>query len=308
MHRKRFAAALASAVAAGCLLGAPAGARADGLTAAMDATGVTIRAPHGPALRYRASDVPFKPYVAELYTPSGVQILRDSPHDHKHHHALMFAVAAAGVDFWAETPACGKQLGRSLEASRTGSGAQLSQELAWVGPGASEPVLLEKRTVEVLDGELPATLLTWRSRLAPPPGTASVTLTGSHYFGLGMRFVTSMDQGGRFFNPENIEGPIVRGSERVTPVRWMAYAAEADGKPVTVALFDSPANPRHPATMFTMAPFAYLSATLNLWKEPLTVAADSPLDLRYGVALWDGHPAPEQVESLYRLWVGKTKE
>ena len=62
-----------------------------------------------------------------------------------------------------------------------------------------------------------------------------------------------------------------------------------DGKPVTVAIFDHPKNLRHPAKMFTMStPFAYLSATCNVWKEPITIKAGKPLDLRYGVAVWDG--------------------
>ena len=45
-------------------------------------------------------------------------------------------------------------------------------------------------------------------------------------------------------------------------------------KRTTVAVFDHPTNPRHPATMFTMPNFAYISATLNLMKEPLKVEID----------------------------------
>ncbi len=95
-------------------------------------------------------------------------------------------------------------------------------------------------------------------------------LDGHHYYGLGMRFLTSMDSGGRFFNSSKQPGEVVRGSERLVAAKWCAYTAKADGKPVTVAIFDHPSNPRHPNKMFTMTPpFAYLSATLNLWKEPL---------------------------------------
>ncbi|HUT12972.1 MAG TPA: hypothetical protein VMY42_20925, partial [Thermoguttaceae bacterium] len=66
-----------------------------------------------------------------------------------------------------------------------------------------------------------------------------------------------------------------------------------------------PRNPRHPATMFTMPRgFAYLAATLNLSKEPLTVEAKQPLELNYGVALWDGEIEVAEVEELYRRWVG----
>ena len=149
-----------------------------------------------------------------------------------------------------------------------------------------------------------ATLVEWRCRLQPPPGKDSIVLTGHHYHGLGMRFLPSMDTGGRFFNADDKIGEIVRGDERLTPAKWCAFTAKADGKPVTVAIFDHPQNPRYPARMFTMSkPFAYLSATRNEWKEPLVVKADKPLELRYAVALWDGEVDKATVEKLYQRWL-----
>ena len=118
-----------------------------------------------------------------------------------------------------------------------------------------------------------------------------------------MRFLTSMDSGGRFFNSTGQPGDVVRGSERLVAASWCAYTASADGKPVTVAIFDHPSNPRHPNQLFTMTPpFAYLSATLNLWKEPLTLKAGTKLKLSYAVAAWDGETSAEQIESLYDKW------
>ena len=69
-------------------------------------------------------------------------------------------------------------------------------------------------------------------------------------------------------------------------------------------MFDHPGNVRHPATWFTMEkPFAYISATLALHKEPLKIMAGKPLVLRYGVVLWDGQVRPEQIEKAYGLWL-----
>jgi hypothetical protein len=96
---------------------------------------------------------------------------------------------------------------------------------------------------------------------------------------------------------------VVRGDERLTPSRWCAYTAVADGKPVTFSMFDHPKNVR-PALWFTMAaPFGYLSATINLWKEPYALEAGKPLTFSYGVALWDGKVAAKDVEALYRRWL-----
>ncbi|NLE40081.1 MAG: hypothetical protein GX621_18855 [Pirellulaceae bacterium] len=277
---------------------------------AKDDEKVTVKVDGRPVMEYRHGNVPFKPCAAKLYTPGGVQILRDSPHDHKHHHALMFALTADGVDFWAETPGCGSQKSRGIGPFESHDAAgcstrRFSQALQWTEPKQGKVVLIERRTIETarVDGQRPVTLVTWRGELSVPPGKDSVELAGSHYFGLGMRFVETMDKGGRFIHSTGEPGPIVRGTERLTPNRWCAYTAEANGKPVTVAIFDHPKNPRHPNKMFTMTePFAYLSATLNLWKEPLSLKPDRPLVLCHGVALWDGTVEPAEIESVYRKW------
>jgi len=120
--------------------------------------------------------------------------------------------------------------------------------------------------------------------------------------------VESMDKVGTFFNASDAEGEGVRGTEKLTRATWCAYTAEADGKPVTVAMFDHPDNARHPAYWFTMYdPFSYLSATLNLWKEPMTLKTGQPLTLRHGVALWDGRIDKDTVEKAYQRWLAATK-
>ncbi|MEN8165431.1 MAG: DUF6807 family protein, partial [Acidobacteriota bacterium] len=179
------------------------------------------------------------------------------------------------------------------------NGATISHNLHWMAPNASDVLLIESRTVEVVKTKKPGpTLLVWNCRLAPPPGKKSVTLTGSTYFGLGARFVESMDAGGRFQNADGKTGVEDTNDKRSA---WCAYSAKADGKPVTVAIFDCPKNPRHPATWFTMdARFAYLAATLNLSKQPLGVEAGKPLELRYGVALWDGQVSKDQIDATFR--------
>lgn len=277
-----------------------------------DASTVSISFDGSPVLVYRYGDAPFKPYVKELYTPAGVQILRDSPHDHVHHRGLMFGLQVNGADYWGEHARSGKQRNAGLAVRQDISSDGVShvscisctQTLRWTPPGEEQPVLAERRTIEArFDKGLRATLLTWQTELKPEPGRKSITLTGTHYDGLGIRFVESMDKGGRFLYACDQPGPIVRGTERVTATRWCAYSAVADGKPVTVALFDHPANPRRPAGMFSMAGhFAYLSVTPNVWKRPMTIEADKPLHLRYGVALWDGKVERDEIEQTYKTW------
>lgn len=283
-------------------------AQASPLKIDKDATTVKVTEGDRPLLTYRYGDAPFKPYIKTLCTPAGLQILRDSPADHIHHRGVMYAVEVNKVDFWSETAKSGKQVHVSLETSEGRSSVRVIQQLNWVPPGAEKPVLVEERVIEVY-GEGGARLLTWRAKLRPAEGQEKVTITGSHYQGLGLRFVQSMDGLDKFLHAAGDPGPVVRGSERVTSSAWSAYTAPAEGKPVTVAVFDHPKNLRSSAGMFTMfKPFSYLAATPNVWKNPFELKAGETLDLRYGVAAWDGEADREAIEKLHKTWMGLAGE
>ena len=270
---------------------------------------VAVSSDGRPVLRYLFAPAQFKPYVDELYSPAGAQVLRDAPADHKHHHGLMFAVNVEGVEFWGrEDEKCGKQISRGVEgvkaASVDGRGeSRFTQRLDWVAPDG-RVLVRECRTVCVHSRrDLGATVVSWHSRLEPADGRDSVELSGRNYLGLGVRFVQSMDANGTLVVPGGVAPETDKAGHELYDVPWIAYVASADDKPVTVALFDSPSNPRYPARMFTMnRPFAYLSATLGLEKVRLPLLAGKPLDLRYGVAVLDGPAEAHRIESLYKQW------
>jgi hypothetical protein len=258
-------------------------------------------------LSYKHIQLPYKPYVERFATPAGVNVLRDAPKDHRHHHGLMFGVGAEGVSFWAEDAEAGRQFTRSSYSTAPHSAgewqyARSRQRIIWETP-ADRPLLAEKRTFDVyFGGDLDASLLTWQTELAVHEGheAEQVRLEGRAYYGLGMRFVESMDTGGQFFNADGAFG--VAGTNDVKS-DWCAYAGVTEGKPVTVAVFDHPDNPRSPARWFTMDdPFAYLSATAGLHHEEMTLAKGETLVFRYGVALWDGHVDAGRVGELYARW------
>lgn len=275
------------------------GAKTDGVTLTFLDGGKVV-------FRYRYGGVPYKPYADLFVSPAGVNILRDSPEDHKHHHALMYAVTVDGVNFWEEAVAPGVQRGEPPVWTARG----FTQRIDWVRPADSAILLAEDRRIVLLSpAGAEVSLIDWTSSFTLPEGKPQAEITGSHYHGLGMRFLVSMDQGGRFEFSEGADaGEAVRGTENLTRARWCAYAAQADGNPVTVAVFDDPANPRHPAWWFTMtSPFAYLSATLNLHREPLVVRDGESVALHYGVALWDGSPAKDDIETVYALWLNASR-
>ena len=271
--------------------------------------------------QYRSAPVPFaahaalKPYIETLKTPSGKNILRASPHDHLHHHALMYALKVGDTNFWEElVPNAGKQMTNDVQyiavANSPTGRPTVKSEINW--RSNTQSLLLETREISVTDrntvSERPdAVLLDWQSTLRAPEETVLGGAGSGHYYGLGMRFVQEMDKGGRFFNSTGTnDGEIVRGDERLTRCRWMGYTAKVDGEPVTVAVFDHPSNPV-PMTVFTMGDgggaFAYMSATMNMHREPIRLAAGQTFAVKYRVVVWDGEVPPEVVEERYREFV-----
>jgi len=274
------------------------------MRAIVDANSVLVKAGVVEVAEYRYGDVPFKPYVERLFTPNGLNVLLDAPHDHLHHHALMFAVGADAVNFWEEMPAAGRQKHvRFAELAEELPHVGWMERLDWLDP-SGERLLAEQRAIVVARPVQPqVTMLMWESRLSVPTGKGSVTLTGAHYFGLGMRFIRAMDAEGQFRNADDNPGTVFRGEERLVRSNWCAYTAAVDGDDVTVAMFGHPSNPRHPTTWFTMTePFAYLSATLGLHEEPLKLVEGNRLDLRYAVVLWDRRAQTDEIDETYRQW------
>jgi len=261
----------------------------------------------GGMLRYRHQDVPFKPYVDLLTSPGGINILRDAPADHLHHHGLMFAVRVDGENFWEEKEDSGQQQGARFDmpeatvAPEEGGTAAFLQRVWWTGPDARQLALEDRHLRLKHAGDFGATLLTWSTRLRTVPGAqAPITLTGAHYHGLGMRFTEAMDEAPVFLYSSDAPREEVRGTETIGPGNWTALHATAAEGPVTVAMFDDPANP-HPASWFTMtSAFSYLSATLEYHQNEYTV---NDFSLRYGVAVWDGHVPEAEVEALYQHWL-----
>jgi len=284
------------------------GSRGRELSIVRDAGAVTVHQGNERLLCYRFQGGGQKPYVLALPAPNGVNVLRDAPADHLHHHGMMFACRANGVNFWEERANSGRQVHTDWKALRlVPSGdrkqdrAVLNERLQWQRPDG-RAVLYEERTLSIAaarPGE--PRVLTWQTTLLAPAQGEPVTLTGTAYNGLGARFLAAMDTGDRFLNAGGGRG-VTRTNGQ--PAAWCSYAAEpSPGQPVTIAMFDDPANPRHPNRWYTMnKPFAYLSASLGVDTAPVKLSAGERLSLRWGVALFNGAVDGKAIEAAYQRW------
>lgn len=258
----------------------------------------------------QATPNPNKPYIAQLFAPGEkpLALLDDSPPDHFHHHGLMFAIGVDDTDFWAEKgfKNAGRQEPVATHPGKAGDG--FCQQLKWLATDGTW-LLGEARQVRVRvtgTGKNTVHWLDWQTILSPAAGRDAVRLKGSHYFGLGMRFLPAWTGKTEFLWSNTTGQRVVRGDEKLTPGAWGAARCEIDGRRVTVLMIDHPANSRA-ARWFTMGePFCYLSAALGLDTEPATLAKGERWNLRYGIAVISGPADPDRLTQLADEWKKST--
>ena len=155
-------------------------------------------------------------------------------------------------------------------------------------------MLIEQRTLTVtVDEKNQEVALRWDSQFQVGPNAGKVTLHGPKYDGLGLRLPESFDHVAKFQNSADLPYP-GPNTQNVIPARWTSVAGLMDGREVMLALFGRADNARGDARFFTMLdPFAYLSATQGLDKQPLEYAAGDKFSLSYLLTVYSEHKPPE---------------
>lgn len=259
----------------------------------------------------------FKPYVQELATVDGFNLLRDAPHDHLHHHALMYAIRVNGINFWEEAPGAGVQ--KPIQTSEPALGttaaglpqASLTQVIHWVTPQDAflpdttpKALLVERRTLTlIVDEPRREVALRWQASFEVGQATNEVTLTGSTYFGLGVRFLQELDPLAHHFTATGTLD-LANNRQDVTQHRWAAVAFDRPTQPATFVIFGSPKNAGGAPWFFSMkTPFAYLSATQHLDQQPLKYVRGDRFQLDYLVVVQSGLPGKDQLDARQQRWL-----
>jgi hypothetical protein len=271
-----------------------------------------------PLLVYAFATNQFKPYVRELYALNGVNVLRDAPPDHLHHHGLMYAIKVNGTNFWEESKTGGYQRpGRDLlrKVGRDRSGrptAEFSHTIRWVTPDNAtllDPtpaaLLVEKRAIRVtVDESAGEVALEWRGDFTVGPASPKVTLGGAIYHGLGLRLPQEFDKVGLHQNSEGLPYTVEQKGD-VTAARWACVSGTVGGRGLMVALFSHPSDKGDPRFFSMLDGFAYLSATQGLDTAPIEYSAGDQFSLRYLLTIYPVKKSKEFLAQRYLRWAAE---
>jgi hypothetical protein len=269
-----------------------------------------------PLMVYAFAVSQFKPYVRELYTLRGENVLRDAPADHLHHHGLMYAIRMNGVNFWEERDSPGiekpisivsKQVGRNAAGLPEATFTQVIHWLAFtnreVADSSALAFLIENRTLTLtVDESTGEVALVWDARFEVGKYTPRLQLHGANYNGLGLRLPQSFDKVARFAN--SADAPYTgNNTQNVIPANWSSASGTMDGKDIMLALFGRSENAHGHGKFFTMTePFAYLAVTQGLDKEPLEYKAGDKFRLRYLLTVYSENKPREFITRRAEAW------
>lgn len=218
----------------------------------------------------------------------------DGPEDHVHHRGLMLAWSAVnGYDFWGETNPGphGQIVHQRFEGEPERSGAVVSIE-HWIAEG--KVLVIEKRTIRPLQLSDDSVGLEWQSELRAAAGKVILSAEGHPYDGLGIRFIRAMG-GGRVLNANGTADIAKANGEAAA---WCAYGTGT----ATVAILDSPKNPRNPAPFFVMnQPFGYLSAAPT-FRDPFELRPGASIRLRYAVVSYAAGTDTGRLNGIAKKW------
>lgn len=280
---------------------------------------------------YFGPDSP-KPYLHPLRTAAGTVVTRGFPmrtdipgesRDHPHHRAMFFAHGDInGVDFWGEAKfeekapvhvagktytsedlPKGRTVFTKIEEMKSGPDfGKVRADFHLVGPDGR--VIAEEtqaytfrggETTRVIDCE-------FTIRALHTPVKMGDTKEGT----FAIRVVKALQEPtGKMLNSEGKTGEKEIWGKRAN---WVDYSGTVAGEKLGVAIFDNPANPKHPTYwhargygLFAVNPFG----EHDYYDDPkrdgsLTIPPGKSLTLRYRVLIHHGDAAEAHVAEAYR--------
>ena len=277
---------------------------------------------------YFGADAP-KPYLHPLRAPDGSVVTRSYPMDevageqtdHPHHRGVWFSHGEVnGFDFWANEVS---------QRKRGRKGTIALNQIEAVESGANRGLI--RASFNWLDTSGKALLAESRSMTFERIGQDNVvsfdiTLTAlvdSVHFGdtkegtFAIRMATELEEQhlrakgiARTGKITNADGKSTEANTWGKRSPWIDYAGTLQGKPMGVAIFDHPSNPKFP-TYWHVRGYGLFAA--NIFGEhdfyadesrdgSITLAKGKTLRFRYRVVVHPGRTADANIESKYKAW------
>lgn len=272
-------------------------------------------------------------YFYPLIGPGGAPMTRHWPmkevegeeKDHPHHRSLWYSHGAVnGVDFWAETPKSGKIVhDKFLEVKGGEDSGVIRSANKWIAPDGSV-TMTDERTFRVYARPNSERLFDFEVTLQA--GDKDIVLGDTKEGSMAIRVNESMrgvmprgkgEKGvkvgkGRIAMSTGVTSS-GNGDEKAWGKRaeWCDYSGPVDGRTVGIAIFDHPANPKHPTWwhvreygLFAANPFG----VHDFEKQPkgagdITIPAGKSLTFKYRFYLHEGDEAAGKVAELYKDYV-----
>lgn len=270
-----------------------------------------------------------KPYLHPLRAPDGTVVTRSYPMeevdgeqtDHPHHRGVWFSHGEVnGFDFWANEVSQ-RNRGKKgtialtkIEAVESGADRGLIRaSFNWLDTGG-EALLAESRT------------MTFERIGQDNVVSIDITLTAlvdSVHFGdtkegtFAVRMATELEEQhlrakgiARTGKITNADGKSTEANTWGKRSPWIDYAGTLQGKPMGVAIFDHPSNPKFP-TYWHVRGYGLFAA--NIFGEhdfyadesrdgSITLAKGKSLRFRYRVVVHPGRTADANIEGKYKAW------
>lgn len=255
-----------------------------------------------------------KPYLHPLRSASGKIVTRlypmedvpDESHDHPHHRGLWFSHGDVnGFDFWANETRGGKfgriVLDRVNSLTSGKESGTIDATFDWRGP-AGDTLLSEHR------------LMTFYGQPKMRTIDFDITLTARKQVKFGdtkegtfaIRVATPLEErhGGHIVDSEGRQTEQQVWGKRAN---WVDYYGKLGGEPLGIAIFDNPANPRHP-TFWHVRAYGLFAANIFGWREferdpkkdgSLTLTPGQTLRFRYRVVIHPGNVHSAHIAKLY---------
>jgi len=260
-----------------------------------------------------------KPYLYPLSTASGIVVTRHFPmesfpgetNDHPHQRGLFFSHGDInGYNFWATEPGSnipkmGRMILKKVIEAQGGEKSGIIRATFEGQDSEGRAIMTETRTItfyrdprlRTIDYEIRIDAITKLIFGDTKEGT----------FGIRLATLMTEDKGGRMANAEGQETEKNVWGKR-SP--WVDYFGPVAGQTVGVAIFDDPANPRHPTYwhsraygLFAANPFGVRDFTGDKSKDgSLTLDPGASLRFRYRVVIHPGDVRSAHIADLYRQY------